>query len=76
MNDKDFEFLLNYRSLVKNQVQLIKLTSKDPMAPVDATRGMEAELKRYREEFRDRVLDLLVEHVVTQEIRRRDEEPG
>lgn len=73
MKDADFEFLSNYREIVKNQIQLIKFTAKDPNAPVDAARGMEAELKRYREEYRDRVLDLLVEHVVSQEIQRRDE---
>lgn len=64
MKDANLQFLRKYKELIKNQARLIELASKDPMAPVDATRGMEAELKRFREEFRDRVLDILVEEAL------------
>ena len=77
MKDKDYEMLAGYLEKLANQKLMINRTMKDPLAPVDAAVGMEAELKRFRDDNRDKILDIVVWELVEREtIKRREVDDG
>ena len=77
MKDKDYTILSEYLEKLTNQTQMIKKVNKDPNAPVDATAGLEADLRRFRDAYRDKVMDIVVRELVEREtIKRRNADDG
>lgn len=77
MRDKDYTILSEYLEKLTNQTQMIKKVNKDPNAPADATAGLEADLRRFRDAYRDKVMDIVVRELVEREtIKRRNADDG
>ena len=77
MSPKDLDLLYEYREKVQNTTLLIKQAQSNPNAPVDATVGMEAQLRRFKAEQLEGLIDILVKHAIeAEEAKRRDTDDG
>jgi hypothetical protein len=77
MKAKDLSKLQDYLERLANQRNLIEMTKADKNAPIDATRPLEVDLEKFKDDSRDKIIELLVKYVVEREmIHRKGEDDG
>jgi hypothetical protein len=77
MSPKNLEALYEYREKVQNTTLLIKQARSNPNAPVDATEGIEAQLRFFKADQLEDLIDILVAQAIEiEEAKRRDTDDG